>query len=165
MRRWLRNLGRSREDGFVAGGEALALGVVVFVAGSLLVLSAWRLVDGRLAVETAAREAARGLVEAPVEVLVDPVRGHELADARARSTMAAHRGPDDAADATWSFVQTRVSGATARCAPVTAAVTVSIDTVRLPLIGGGFGTVTLTGEHTERIEPYRSGLPAGSPQC
>ena len=157
------------EGGFVAGGEALAMGVVVFVMGTLLVLSAWRLVDGRLAVETAAREAARGVVEAPVDVLVDPVRGHQVGDERARSTMVAHRGPDSAADATWEFVRTEVRtdapGGVVRCAPITATVTVRIDTIHLPLIGGGFGTVEMTGAHTERIEPYRSGLPAGSFQC
>ncbi len=155
----------SAQDGFVAGAEALALGVVVFVMGTLLVLSAWRLVDGQLAVETAAREAARAVVEAPVEVLVDPVEGHRVADTAARAVMVAHRGPDDAPAATWGFVSTSVSGAAARCAPVTARVTVTVDTVRLPLLGGGFGTVSLTGAHTERIEPYRSGLPVGSMQC
>lgn len=151
------------EGGFVAGGEALALGVVVFVVGALLVLNAWRLVDGKLAVETAAREAVRGLVEAPVDVLTDPQRGHDVADARARATMVAHRGPGDTADATWGFVATRLAGDTVRCSPVTATVTVTVDTVRVPLVG--FGTVTLTGTHTERIEPYRSGLPAGGAQC
>lgn len=153
------------EDGFVAGGEALALGVVVFVVGTLLVLNAWRLVDGRLAVETAAREAARGLVEAPATTILDPVAGHAVADTRARATMAAHRGPDTAADATWVFVATQLSGTAARCAPVTATVTVRVDTVRVPLVPVGFGTVTLVGEHTERIEPYRSGLPVGGAQC
>lgn len=153
------------EEGFVAGGEALALGLVVFVLGSLIVLSAWRLVDGKLAVETAAREAARAVVEAPVDVLVDPTATPPLADARARETMVAHRGPDDAPDATWTFLDTTVTGETARCAPVTATVTIEVDTVRLPLIGGGFGAVRLTGEHSERIEPYRSGLPPGGLQC
>lgn len=153
------------EDGFVAGGEALALGVVVFVVGVLLVLNAWRLVDGKLAVETAAREAARGLVEAPVDVLLDPVRGHEVADGRARATMVAHRGADDVPEATWRFVSTQLAGTAARCAPVTATVTVRVDTVRVPLVPVGFGTVTLVGTHTERIEPYRSGLPVGGAAC
>lgn len=153
------------EAGFVAGGEALALGVVVFVVGTLLVLSAWRLVDGRLAVETASREAARAVVEAPIEVLTDPVASQQLADARARSAMVAQRGPDDAPGATWTYGAATLRGQTARCSPITASVTVRIETVRLPLIGGGFGTVTMTGEHTERIEPYRSGLSVEDAQC
>lgn len=160
-----RRPGVSGEGGFVAGGEALALGLVVFVVGSLLVLSAWRLVDGKLAVETAAREAARAVVEAPVAVLTDPVGGPQAADVAARATMVAHRGPDDVPGATWRFATTRVVGETVRCAPITATVEVQVDTVRLPLIGGGLGTVTLTGQHTERIEPYRSGLPVGDVQC
>lgn len=158
-------MSRHEEDGFVAGGEALALGVVVFVLGTLLVLSAWRLVDGKLAVETAAREAARAVVEAPVDVLVDPVAGAALADAAARSTMVAHRGPDDAAGATWRFVDTRVVGEAVRCAPIAATVRIDVDTVRLPLLGGGLGTVRLVGEHVERVEPYRGGLPAAGAAC
>ncbi len=153
------------EEGFVAGGEALALGVVVFVVGALLVLNAWRLVDGKLAVETAAREAARGVVEAPVEVLLDPAAAHGVAEARARATMLSHRGSDDDPDATWRFVTAGLTGATARCAPVTASVTVQVDTVRVPLVPVGLGTVTLVGTHTERIEPYRSGVPLGGAAC
>lgn len=149
----------------MAGAEALALGVVVFVVGALLVLSGWRLVDGKLAVETAAREAARALVEAPVPVLTDPVAGPAIADAAARATMAAHRGPDDVPDATWRFVETLVEGMAARCAPITAAVVVDVDTVPLPLVGRGFGTVRLVGHHTERVEPYRGGLPVEEMQC
>ena len=156
---------RPAEAGFVAGGEALALGVVVFVLGALLVLSGWRLVDGKLAVETAAREAARAVVEAPVDVLLDPPGGTAVADAAARSAMVAHRGADTAPDATWRFVATGVTGEVARCAPITATVTIDVDTVRLPVIGGGFGTVRLEGRHVERIEPYRGGLEVGGIQC
>lgn len=157
----------SAEGGFVAGGEALALGVVVFVVGSLLVLSAWRLVDGKLAVETAAREAVRGFVEAPLGSVELDQSALQLAAARARATMVAHRGPDDVPDATWEFIEAVpvIRDGIARCAKISVIVTVRIDTVRLPLIGGGLGTVELTGSHTERIEPYRSGLPAGSVQC
>ena len=156
---------RCREDGFVAGGEALALGVVVFVVGTLLVLNAWRLVDGRLAVETAAREAVRGVVEAPVDVLVDPVAAGRVAELRARATMTAHRGPDDAPGATWRFGTTRLTGTVARCAPLTVTVSIEVDTVRVPLVPVGFGTVPLEGRHTERVEPYRSGLPIGGAAC
>lgn len=155
---------RDTEAGFVAGAEALALGVVVFVAGTLLVLNGWRLVDGKLAVETAAREAARAVVEAPVVTLLDAPASAALADDTARSVMATHRGPDDTPGATWAFVASAVSGDVERCAPITATTEIDVDTVRLPLIGG-FGTVRLVGEHTERIEPFRSGLPLGGSSC
>ena len=48
---------------------------------------------------------------------------------------------------------------------MTTVVTIDVRTVAMPLLGGGFGTVRLTGEHAERIEPYRSGLPTGAIQC
>lgn len=156
---------RRDEGGFVAGSEALALGVVVFVIGTLLVISAWRLVDGKLAVETAAREAARAVVEAPVPVLTDAAAGAALADEVARATMVAHRGPDDDPTATWRFVDAAVVGDAVRCGPVSATVRIEVDTVRLPLLGGGFGTVRLVGEHVERVEPYRGGLPAEGAAC
>jgi hypothetical protein len=155
---------RGSEAGFVAGAEALALGVVVFVAGTLLVLNGWRLVDGKLAVETAAREATRAVVEAPAATLLDASAAASLADTTARSVMVAHRGPDDAPGATWRFVDSTLRGDAERCAPVTATATIDVDTVRLPLVGG-FGTVTLVGEHTERIEPFRGGLPLGGSSC
>ena len=154
------------EDGFVAGGEALALGVVVFVLGTLLVLSGWSLVDAKLAVEAAAREAGRAVVEAPVAVLEDVTASNGLADATARSTMVAHRGVDTGPGATWTYIGSQLTGdRVVRCAPITARVTIDVRTVAMPLLGGGFGTVRLTGEHVERIEPYRAGLPTDTSAC
>lgn len=164
MTRWLRRV-HADEDGLVAGGEALALGVVVFVVGTLLVLSAWSLVDGKLAVETAARQAARAVVEAPSSVLLDPWQRDGLADATALATMEAHRGPSGSDATTWRFLRADLRGAVVRCGAVTATVEVEVQTVRLPVLARGFGSVRMVGEHTERIEPYRAGLPVGGGGC
>lgn len=51
------------EDGAVGGLEGLAFGVLVFVFGMLLILSAWSVIDTKLAVSSAAREAVRTYVE------------------------------------------------------------------------------------------------------
>ena len=51
--------------GVVGGIEVLPFGFLVFVAGSLLLANAWAVVDAKLAVEAAAREAGRAYVEAP----------------------------------------------------------------------------------------------------
>lgn len=54
------------EDGAVGGLEGLAFGVLVFVFGLLLVMSTWSVIDTKLAIAAAAREAARSYVESPV---------------------------------------------------------------------------------------------------
>ena len=52
------------ERGQVGGLEAIPFGILVFVVGALLAASAWAVVDTKLAVVSAAREAARTYVEA-----------------------------------------------------------------------------------------------------
>ena len=52
------------ERGQAGGVEALPFGLLIFVVGALLVASAWVVVDAKLAVVSAAREAARTYVEA-----------------------------------------------------------------------------------------------------
>lgn len=152
---------RTRTDaGFVAGGEAIALGVLVLVVGSLLVLGAWSVVDARLAVDAAAREAGRSLVESAT-ARTDARDADRIATEVAIATLAAHHGPLSATDATWTHVDTHVTGALVRCGRVRTEVVVAVRTVRLPLVGG-LGTVRLRGDHVERIEPYRSGLPVPS---
>ena len=59
-----------RDDrGQVAGIEVLPFGFLVLVAGTLLVVNAWAVVDAKFAVDAAVREAARAYVEAPDEAL------------------------------------------------------------------------------------------------
>ena len=50
---------RRREQGFVAGGEVLPFGVLIFVLGTLLLVNAWAVIDAKFAVSSASREAAR----------------------------------------------------------------------------------------------------------
>ncbi len=49
-------------------------------------------------------------------------------------------------------------GAALRCAPVTVTVTLTVPSVRLPFDLGEIGTREVRAAHTERIDPYRSGL-------
>ena len=59
--------GRAGGDGGQVGGiEALPFGLLVFVVGALLVANAWAVVDAKLAVDAAARQATRHYVEADV---------------------------------------------------------------------------------------------------
>ena len=48
------------ESGQVAGLEAIVFGLLTFVVGVLLAANAWAVVDAKMAMSTAAREAVRG---------------------------------------------------------------------------------------------------------
>lgn len=147
------------EDGFVAGGEALVLGTLVFVVGTLLLVSMWTIVDAKLAVEAAAREATRAVVEAPVDVLASAGTASRLAENAAVAAMTAQRGPPDAGAASWTLVDVTLDGRLERCGAIVSTVHVTVDTPRLPFIGRRLSAGTLAGTHSERIEPYRAGLP------
>jgi Flp pilus assembly protein TadG len=140
------------ERGQVGGLEAIPFGILVFVVGSLLAASAWAVVDAKLAVVSAAREAARTYVEAD-----SADEGVEAGSAAAQEAMANHgrRAPvevtfDEPADFT-------------RCAQVVARVSYEVPAVPLPWIGG-LGTTTVSARHSERIDPFRDGIP-GEAEC
>jgi hypothetical protein len=136
------------DAGLAAGAEVLALGLLTFAVGALLIANAWGVVDAKVAVTAAAREAARAFVEAD-----DGAAAEAAALAAARATLTGH-GRD--ADRLAPF---ELRGRFARCARVTAVVGYAVPAVALPWIGGLGDTVVL-GRHTEVVDPYRSGLPA-----
>ena len=55
----------SGDRGQIAGIEAIPFGVLLFIVGALLVANAWAVIDVKMTVTSAAREAARTYVEAP----------------------------------------------------------------------------------------------------
>ncbi len=142
---------RARGDGGqVAGVEALPFGLLTFVVGSLLAANAWAVVDARMAVSAAAREGARAYVEAPDEAIA-AVR----ADAAARAALA-DRGRDP------SRAHVRVEGEPwRRCARIVVTVRHPVPAITLPFIGGYGRAFSAVGSHSELIDPYRAGLPAG----
>lgn len=144
----------AEEGGFAAGFE-VALGVLVFVVGLLIVVQAWAVVDAKFAAASAAREAVRAYVEAPDEASAQ--RRAELAAGRALQGL----GRDQA-----RMTVTRVaagSGAFGRCAPVTYEVRSQVPRVLL----GNFGTlppIQVASRATELVDPLRGGL-AGRASC
>ena len=141
------------EAGQVGGIEALPFGVLVFVVGSLLVANVWGVVDAKLAVTSAAREAARAYVEA-----TGPTAAVSEADQAARDALAGHgRDPGRA-------TVVRASGSFSPCARVTFEVTYTVPAVVLPWVGGYGHGFTARARHSELVDPYRSGL-AGSADC
>lgn len=138
----------------MAGGLAgLVFGCLLFVGGTLLVSYTWAVVDTKFAVVAAARQAARTYVEAP-----NPQAALGGASAAARQSMAGFgRRPS----------QTGVSligGSFGRCARITIRVAYPAPLFEVPFLGTlGRGQV-VTADHSELVDPYRSGLP-GTANC
>ena len=146
-----------RDDrGQLAGVEALPFGVLIFVVGALLITNAWAVVDAKIAADAAAREAVRSYAEAP-----DAGTAMTAAHTAAADTIAAHgRRPELVS------VHVRHDGDQpfARCVRVTVEVDYPVPALRLPWIGGLGHAFDVKAHHSERIDPYRSGL-AGDSTC
>lgn len=122
----------------------LALGTAVLVVPVLLLVTVIPLWLERHAVaELAAREAARAFALAD-----DAGRARHAAHQAALRVAAGHGIPREE----WA---TSVSGVLSPGATVTARVSARVPSLVLPLLGavGGF---TVTAEHRELVDPYRS---------
>ncbi len=144
------------DAGQVGGIEVLPFGVLIFVVGTLLIVNAWGVVDAEVAADAAARQAVRTYVEAP-----DDATGQAQARAVAAATLAGHgRRPDLMV----LSIHRRDDAPFARCVPVTVEVDYPVPAIRLPFIGGYGHAFDVRARHTERLDPYRSGVP-GQATC
>lgn len=139
-----------RDDrGQFAGIEALPFGVLVFVLGALLVTNAWAVVDAKMAVSSAAREAARTYVEAPDLTAAQ----HRSQQAGLDAIAGQGRDPDQA-----TVTVTNPAGALTRCVRITATATYQLPAVGIPVIGGYGRGFRVEAHHSELIDPLRAGL-------
>ena len=136
---------RLRGDaGQVGGIEVLPFGFLLFVGVTLLLVNVWGVIDAKLAVTSAAREAARAYSESDNEASAR--RG---AVARATETLAAYgRGGDRAS------VDVPVLRQFERCTRVTVTVSYELPGVAVPFLGG-LGARTVASSFTEIVDPYR----------
>jgi hypothetical protein len=131
-----------------AGMEVIPFGILTFAVGALVVANAWAVIDAKMAVSAAAREATRAFVEAPVDG--DP---EVLADEAARAAIAGFgRNPEN-------LVLTQVEGTFARCETVRYEASYRLPAVRVPWVGGFGDGFTATARHAEVVDPYRTGVP------
>lgn len=141
------------DEGFAAGFEGLLFGVLLFVAGTLLIAYAWGVLDTKTATGEAARQAVRTYVEAPTAASAAPA-----ADEAAAAALSGYgRNP---ARARVTFL----SGQFARCDRVTIAVTYPAPLLELPFVGALGRAQSVRSEHSELVDPFRSGLP-GTATC
>lgn len=144
---------RCNDAGVVGGIEVLPFGFLVFVAGSLLLANAWAVVDAKLAVEAAAREAGRAYVEAPIAA---DAPGAARQAAR-QSLAGAGRDPDR--------MELRAnSPALRRCAVVEHEVTYRVPALSVPFVGGFGRGVTVHGRHRDVVDPFAAGI-EGNGDC
>jgi Flp pilus assembly protein TadG len=141
------------------GIEALPLGLLVFVVGALLIANAWAVIDAKLAVSSAAREATRTYVEAAASLSSDEAfaAARSAADAAFASQRGSSRRPD-------LRLIAGSGGARVRCTRVTAEAAHRVPAVTVPWVGGFGRGVTVRARHSEIVDPFRSGL-AGTAGC
>jgi len=145
---------RRDESGQASGLEAICFGLLTFVVGVLLASNAWAVVDAKITMSAAAREATRAYVEAPAGS--DPMT---LAEAAARESVRGHgRDPDR------MQLRPLESGFT-RCQVVRFEASYRVPAVTLPFLGGGGAGFTAAARHAEVVDPYRDGLPSATAPC
>jgi hypothetical protein len=139
------------EAGFVGGFEGLLFGLLVFVVGTLLATHAWAVIDTKAATEAAARQAARTYVEA-----ASPAAAASQAQQAAAETLAGY-------GRSASRARVRLaSGSFGRCQRITIAVSYPSPVLMLPWIGRVGSAESVRADHSELVDPFRSGLPGTS---
>ena len=140
-----------RDDrGQVAGVEAIPFGILLFVIGALLVANAWAVIDVKMTVASAAREAARAYVEAPSHE-----QGRADAESAVRDVLNAHNRNAALATVDGPADQTAFT----RCSRISFTVSYPVPAMTLPFIGG-FGTgFTVSATHSELVDPFRNDVP------
>lgn len=128
----------------------MILGVLVFVFGTIMAMSAWTVIDVKFATASAAREAVRAAVEADV--------GADLLGAGRQAAVEA-LGAHGVSSGDATILQ--LAGSQRRCAPITFEVALEVPLLRVPALGGRLARVTVSSTYTEVVDPYRSGLVAG----
>lgn len=149
---------RGGERGQVAGIEVLPFGLLVFIAGALLLTNMWGVVDAKFAADAAAREATRYVVES-ARGDVDPATIRAGATDVARQTLDDHgrRGPAD--------VTVRPdTAALTRCQRIRVTVSTEVPAIHIPFIGGYGDPFDIVSTHSELIDPTRSGV-GGRADC
>lgn len=129
----------------VAGAEALAIGTVILLAGTILVVNAWTVIDTRLALEGAAREYLRAYTEAD-----GPETAHAEADAAAGAVLEDR--PRLLAGLHIDPPRPELFGP---CAPAAVTMTAAVPTIGIPAIRNGWAEHTVHVSAVELIDAHQ----------
>jgi hypothetical protein len=145
-----RRRGIRDEAGQLGGIEALAFGMLILIVGVLVVSNAWGVIDAKTAAREAAREGARTYATAQTS---SPSQAAALA-AEAAGTTLSDMGYSPAPGG-----NQLTQGVFQRCAVITWEVAVRVPAFRLPWIRSTYSFFTASAFESERVDPYRSGVP------
>ena len=158
--------GKGGDAGQVGGIEVLPFGLLVFVVGTLFVANAWAVVDAKLAVDAAARQATRHFVEADVPAADDFGAAEAAARLAGYEALAAHGRERSRSTIELTGLQSPDGQAGfTRCARATFTASYDVPVLSLPWIGGFGSGLDVTTSHSELIDPYRSGVPGSAEAC
>ncbi len=125
--------------------EVLPLAFLVGVAGTILLADSWAVVDAKLAVEQAAREAGRAYVEAP-ELDQAPAAARQAA---ATSFAGSGHDPD-------RLDLTLTGSPRQRCALVRFDATYVVPVMAVPFVDDDGPTFVVHAAHQELLDPFAS---------
>lgn len=133
------------DQGFVGGSEVLPFGLLIFVAGILIIVNAWVVVDTKMTLDSAAQVMSRTISEADH---LDTAAIDELAR---RTVSDLGLDPDPVTVAIEPATTTLV-----RCQRVTVTLGYPVPAVTLPILGRIGETVDVHATAGELVDPYRS---------
>jgi hypothetical protein len=143
-------MSRRGEAGQLGGIEALAFGMLILLVGVLVVSNAWGIIDAKTAAREAAREGARTYATAPTSSAAQAASLASGAAAQTLGEMGYSPAPGGNQLAQGTFQ---------RCAVITWEVAVRVPAFRLPWIASHYSFFTASAFESERVDPYRSGVP------
>lgn len=133
---------RRSERGQAAGIESVPFGILVFVAGLILVVNVWAVIDTRAAVDTAARDYLRAYTASD-----------DLPSATARGRAAANASVSARSGAADRLVIHDPREPFGPCRPATVELEFEVPAIRAPFIGS-IGMTTVSTTQTELVQPY-----------
>lgn len=136
---------QGNERAMVAGAEALALGSIILLAGTVLVANAWAVVDARAALDAAAREYLRAYTEAD-----DPTAAARLGTQHAAASLEGRAS-------LWrrTHVEHPDPGLFGPCAPAAVALEAVVPAISIPLLDARFGEVTVSVRAVELVDAHQ----------
>jgi len=138
--------GRHGERGAVAGLEGVMFALLVLVTGTVLVSSAWSVLQVRRTLDGAAREYLRAYTEADGPT--------EATESGSRAARAVLEGERPRRGATAVSVDPPDQSRFGPCDPATVSLSEVIPAMRLPFVGST-GEVRVRVTHTELVDAHR----------